>query len=85
MRIVPVALGLAASLAAAACTTTPAGRPASTGAAIGMANPASVNCAQRGGKLQIVSTPAGQTGICTFPSGKQCEEWALMRGECTPG
>ncbi|WP_454735034.1 DUF333 domain-containing protein [Cupriavidus necator] len=29
--------------------------------------------------------PGGQTGICTFPSGKQCEEWALMRGECTPG
>ncbi|PZX30832.1 conserved exported hypothetical protein [Cupriavidus phytorum] len=74
-----------ATAAAAACTTTPAERPASTGAAIGMANPASVNCAQRGGKLQIVSTPAGQTGICTFPSGKQCEEWALMRGECTPG
>ena len=88
MRFVPVALGLAASLAAAACTTTPAERPASpasSGAAVGMANPASVNCAQRGGKLQIVSTPAGQTGICTFPSGKQCEEWALMRGECTPG
>ncbi|NUO86907.1 MAG: DUF333 domain-containing protein [Cupriavidus sp.] len=74
-----------ATVAAAACTTTPAERPASTGAAIGMANPASVNCAQRGGKLQIVSTPAGQTGICTFPSGKQCEEWALMRGECAPG
>ncbi|WP_432259574.1 putative hemolysin [Cupriavidus sp. TMH.W2] len=68
----------------AACSNTPAERSAG-GQAIGMANPASVNCTQRGGKLQIVSTPAGQTGICTFPSGKQCEEWALMRGECTPG
>ncbi|WP_427312855.1 putative hemolysin [Cupriavidus sp. H39] len=85
MRFRTIALGLACSLAAAACTTTPADRPAGSGAAIGMANPASVNCAQRGGKLQIVSTPAGQTGICTFPSGKQCEEWALMRGECAPG
>ncbi|SOY86126.1 putative hemolysin [Cupriavidus taiwanensis] len=85
MRFRTAALGLAASLAAAACATPPAERQASPGTAVGMANPASVNCAQRGGKLQIVSTPAGQTGICTFPSGKQCEEWALMRGECTPG
>ncbi|SOZ37379.1 DUF333 domain-containing protein [Cupriavidus neocaledonicus] len=91
MRFLPVTLGLAVGLAAAACTSTPAGRSASTtsttgtGPAIGMANPASVNCAQRGGKLQIVTTPAGQTGLCTFPSGRQCEEWALMRGECTPG
>lgn len=84
MRFRTAALGLAASLTAA-CATTPAERPASAGAAIGMANPASVNCAQRGGKLQIVTTPAGQTGICTFPSGKQCEEWALLRGECAPG
>ncbi|RDK09625.1 putative hemolysin [Cupriavidus lacunae] len=73
-----------AIVGATACSNTPAERPAE-GQAIGMANPASVNCTQRGGKLQIVSTPAGQTGICTFPSGKQCEEWALMRGECTPG
>lgn len=82
---VRTALWLAAAICATGCTTTPAQRPAGTGAAIGMANPASVNCAQRGGKLQIVSTAGGQTGICTFPSGKQCEEWALMRGECTPG
>lgn len=75
---------LLAVAGAAACSNTPAERPAG-GQAAGMANPASVNCAQRGGKLQIVTTPAGQTGICTFPSGKQCEEWALMRGQCTPG
>lgn len=85
MRFRTAAPGLAAVLVAAACTTTPAEPPASSGAAVGKPNPASVNCAQQGGKLQIVSTPAGQTGICTFPSGKQCEEWALMRGECTPG
>jgi len=52
--------------------------------AIGMPNPASVNCSQRGGTLQIVSSAAGQAGMCIFPSGKQCEEWALMRGECSP-
>ncbi|AEI76279.1 hemolysin [Cupriavidus necator N-1] len=79
------ALWLAAALGAAACTTTPEERAASSAAAVGKPNPASINCTQRGGKLQIVSTPAGQSGICTFPSGKQCEEWALMRGQCTPG
>ncbi|WP_316148801.1 DUF333 domain-containing protein [Cupriavidus sp. BIC8F] len=79
------ALWLAAALGAAACTATPAERAASSAAAVGKPNPASVNCTQRGGKLEIVSTPAGQSGICTFPSGKQCEEWALMRGQCTPG
>lgn len=55
------------------------------GRAVGMPNPASVNCTNRGGQLRIVTTPAGQHGICVFPSGKQCEEWALMRGECSPG
>ncbi|CAJ92111.1 Hemolysin [Cupriavidus necator] len=73
-----------AVVGAAACSNTPAERPGSA-QTIGKPNPASVNCTQRGGKLQIVSTPAGQSGICIFPSGKQCEEWALMRGECTPG
>ncbi|WP_231907998.1 MULTISPECIES: DUF333 domain-containing protein [Cupriavidus] len=49
-----------------------------------MPNPASANCAQRGGTLQIVSSAAGQAGTCSFPNGKQCEEWALLRGECSP-
>jgi uncharacterized protein len=49
---------------------------------IGLANPASVNCVKQGGQLQIVDTSAGQVGICRFPNGKQCEEWALLRGEC---
>lgn len=50
--------------------------------AVGMANPASVNCIQKGGKLQMVNTPAGQAGYCTLPNGVRCEEWALFRGEC---
>ncbi|WP_232346270.1 putative hemolysin [Cupriavidus sp. USMAA2-4] len=71
--------------AATAATVAPAaaGRPAGP-AAIGMPNPASANCAQRGGTLQIVSSAAGQAGTCSFPNGKQCEEWALLRGECSP-
>lgn len=51
---------------------------------IGMPNPASVNCKEKGGSLKIVDGPDGQTGICTFPGGATCEEWALFRGECSP-
>jgi putative hemolysin len=52
----------------------------------GLANPASVNCTQQGGKLAIETGPdGGQYGVCTFPAGKQCEEWAMMRGGCPVG
>lgn len=51
----------------------------------GIANPASVYCEQNGGKLEIRSDAAGnQTGICIFPDGGECEEWAYFRGECAP-
>lgn len=52
----------------------------------GMANPASVNCVDQGGTLSIVSRPdGGQYGICLFEDNLQCEEWALMRGDCPVG
>lgn len=48
-----------------------------------IANPASVNCIERGGALTIRKRgDGGEYGICTFADGRQCEEWALMRGEC---
>ena len=48
-----------------------------------IANPASVNCIKRGGTLTIRKRgDGGEYGICTFADGRQCEEWALMRGEC---
>lgn len=50
----------------------------------GIANPASVYCVNHGGKLDIQTTSAGQTGICVFPNGSQCEEWSYLRGECSP-
>ena len=49
----------------------------------GIANPASTNCIDKGGKLEIKDTDAGQVGYCKFPNGKECEEWAFYRGECT--
>jgi putative hemolysin len=50
------------------------------------ANPASVNCLKAGGRLSIEKNPAGgEVGICLFEDNRQCEEWALLRGECPVG
>ena len=52
----------------------------------GMANPASENCVASGGTLTIQTRgDGGQYGVCTFEDNRQCEEWALMRGECPAG
>ncbi len=53
----------------------------------GMANPASVSCGKNGGKTEIRKDPTGgEYGMCTFPNGTSCEEWALFRGEgCKAG
>lgn len=50
----------------------------------GLANPASVNCEKKGGKVEIRKGKKGEYGVCKFPNGKQCEEWALFRGKCSP-
>ncbi len=47
-----------------------------------LANPASQACIDAGGRLELETTPQGQIGICVFPSGERCEEWALFRGTC---
>lgn len=47
---------------------------------IGMANPASVHCAEAGGRSEIrTQADGGQYGVCVFEDGRQCEEWALFR------
>ncbi|MBU0628764.1 MAG: DUF333 domain-containing protein [Nanoarchaeota archaeon] len=48
-----------------------------------IANPASVNCIEKGGKLDIRENPQGQYGVCILPDGSECEEWAFYRGECS--
>lgn len=54
--------------------------------AVGMANPASTNCADKGGKLKIEKGgDGGEFGVCYFEDNRQCEEWALLRGECPIG
>ena len=51
-----------------------------------MPNPASVYCEQNGNKLEIRTAADGsQSGICVFPDGSTCDEWAYYRGECGPG
>ena len=51
-----------------------------------LANPASVHCGKVGGELRIESIgDRGQIGVCYFEDGRQCEEWALFRGECPVG
>ena len=50
-----------------------------------MPNPASVYCEQQGNKLEIVTAADGsQSGVCIFPDGSTCDEWAYFRGECKP-
>jgi putative hemolysin len=52
---------------------------------VNMPNPASVYCTQQGNKLEIRTAADGsQNGICVFPDGSTCDEWAYYRGECDP-
>ncbi len=57
---------------------------AATQPPIGLANPASAYCIEKGGRLEIVNTPAGQVGMCTLPDGRVIEEWELMRRDHPP-
>ena len=50
-----------------------------------MPNPASVYCEQQGNRLEIRTAADGsQFGVCIFPDGSECDEWAYFRGECGP-
>ena len=50
-----------------------------------ISNPASVYCTQQGNKLEIRTADDGsQSGVCIFPDGSSCDEWAYFRGECSP-
>ena len=65
----------------AACSNEP-----SPGAGMQLTNPASVHCGEVGGELRIESLGnSGEVGVCWFEDGRQCEEWALLRGECPVG
>jgi len=44
-----------------------------------LANPASVFCAQSGGKSEIRKGARGQYGVCRLPDGRVVDEWAYFR------
>ena len=51
----------------------------------GIPNPSSVFCTENGNKSEIRTAADGsQTGVCIFPDGSTCDEWAYFRGECGP-
>jgi hypothetical protein len=71
------------ALALGACSHDLAPSPAP---APGLANPASEHCIAAGGELRIETAgDGGQYGVCLFEDNRQCEEWALLRGECPAG
>ncbi|QLA70325.1 DUF333 domain-containing protein [Enterobacter pasteurii] len=71
---------LALALPLAACSTKPtppdAPKPPH---AIGMANPASVHCLEKGGELIPVQSPQGVRTKCKLPGGEAIDEWELYR------
>jgi putative hemolysin len=78
----------------AACTspealptaTVPPAPPTAGVPAADMPNPASAYCQERGFKSEIRTAADGsQSGVCVFPDGTECDEWAFFRGECGPG
>ena len=74
-------------MALTACSTpqtqVPTDTPATDMPQAGMPNPASVYCEQNGNKLEIRTAADGsQSGVCIFPDGSTCDEWAYFRGEC---
>jgi putative hemolysin len=84
-RIIPFTILL---IALAACTALQVQAPEPTATEtpqVNMPNPASVYCEQNGNKLEIHTAADGsQYGICVFPDGGTCDEWAYFRGECGP-
>src|SRR4030042_1993699 len=48
-------------------------------------NPASAFCEQQGYTLEIRTADDGSpSGVCIFPDGSECDEWAYFRSECQP-
>lgn len=64
----------------AACSTkTPPPDAPEPPHAIGMANPASVYCLEKGGEQIPVQSPQGVRTECKLPGGETIDEWDLYR------
>jgi putative hemolysin len=84
-RIIPFTIVLM-TLAACAAPWVQSSEPAASDKPqSNMPNPASVYCTQNGNQLEIQTASDGsQSGLCVFPDGSTCDEWAYYRGECGP-
>ncbi|OPY39078.1 MAG: hypothetical protein A4E35_00312 [Methanoregula sp. PtaU1.Bin051] len=85
--IIILGLCIAAGIFIAGCTQQAAPAQPTALPTAGLANPASVSCVEKGGTVEIKKDASGgEYGMCNFPNGTSCEEWALFRGEgCKPG
>lgn len=53
---------------------------------LGGGNPAADYCASHGGRYVGRTDSGGSSyGVCQFPDGSECEEWAFYRGQCAKG
>ncbi|MGE5222873.1 MAG: DUF333 domain-containing protein [Omnitrophica WOR_2 bacterium] len=88
-KIKTLIIGIVLSLfvLSACATRIPQSAPAtSTPDKASIANPAAVNCEQKGYRSEIRTADDGsQSAACVFPDGSECDEWAFFRGECAPG
>lgn len=87
LSLLLLACGCSQDKAPAAVSAVP--QPPNTGesgSAVTRANPATEYCVAKGGRPVINRTSTGaEFGICVFDDNRQCEEWAMMRGECPVG
>lgn len=82
LQISLLSIGVFLCATLAACSTFPI-QSTFESTESGMPNPASVYCEQQGNKLEIHTAEDGsQSGVCIFPDGNTCDEWAYFRGEC---
>lgn len=69
-----------ASLGASDSSLPTSGQPTR---AVGLPNPATITCSRAGGIPAIERGPDGaERGVCRWPSGLVCDQWAFFRGEC---
>lgn len=74
------------TVAPQAATDIPAQPAATEQTSAEIANPAAKNCVDQGFENEIrTATDGSQYGVCKFPDGSECEEWAYFRGECKQG
>jgi putative hemolysin len=79
-------IAAAAWIASIAACSESAAPPREATESVALANPAAEHCVEQGGRHVIEAAPTGdEFGVCYFEDNRQCEAWALLRGECRAG